>query len=244
MVEQQKEKEIVLLFKKLWGMITLNREYLDRLEYDKLVASYDEKYPVRPLYYSGNVVNLRNYKNMPLTIQVCDYIHVTQSMRDWIVEKELVFDKPVTIENVCVHIWKIYSEFTKHTKYRTDADLYGVNEQWIPNMSQFYITEKNKWIGDCENFALLCAGLIEASGVPRGLYRCTAGMTKLGGHCSLTAYDPIEKQWVQYETTATKPKVIFWGDDIYINTVWFSFDSTMSFSNKKTNDVEVRGDGK
>jgi len=239
MVEQQKENQIISLLKTLWGKISLSREELDRQSYDGLVNFYDSKYPVQPLYYAGSSVTIRG-KVKVLSIQVCDYLHVTQSMRDWIKEHDLVFDKPVSKQNVWEHIWKVYSEFTKHTKYVTDINLYYINEQWVSNMQQMYIMEDYKFAGDCENFSLLCAGLIQASGVPRGLYRVTAGMTKLGGHASLTAYSPDSDDWVQLETTSKYPYIVGENDQIYISNVWFSFDSEYSFSNRKIKQVEVK----
>lgn len=212
---------------------------MGRTEYDDLVAEFDSKYPRKFLFYAGTEIDLRG-PDKRLYVNVCDYIHVTQSMRDWIADKNLKFDKPVDVNSVWEHVWKVYSEFTKHTRYILDKDLYGVNEQWLPNMSQFYMVNRGKWLGDCENFALLCAGLIEASGVPRGLYRVTAGDTKLGGHATLTAYNPEEGDWVHLETTATKPRIIKEGEDIYIHNVWFSFDSRMAFTNKRIKNIEVK----
>jgi len=235
----KKGEEIIAEIKRLLGKIFLSKATLDRLEYDKLVEFYDNKYPTKTLRYFGTEVKMKTSIKR-LGIHVCDYIHVTQSMREWVERKELIFDKPVNMENVWSHIWKVYAEFTKYTRYKKDIDLFGVNEQWLSNMSQFYITSGNRWVGDCENFALFCAGLIEASGVPRGLYRVTAGNTKLGGHATLTAYDPSKEMWVQLETTATMPSEISETNPIYINTVWFSFDGYKAFTNKRIEQVEVR----
>lgn len=195
-----------------------------------LINFYDSKYENKTITYAGDTIRTKELGVLNPSIKVCDYIHTTQSMKDWIESKGLTFKDLPTSENISKHCWKIYSEFVKNTRYTEDIDLYGENEKWISNFEQMYVKKGNIWYADCENFANLCLGLILASGVPRGLARCFAGECKLSGHCSLSVWDWRTKGFEQWETTARVPKVVKTNEDIYISRVWFSYDNEKSFT--------------
>lgn len=196
----------------------------------QLIKYHNGKYPKNNITYKGILISDSIVKTRP-NILVTDYIHVTESMKKWIKSKKLEYKGDFTPESISKHAWKVYSEFVKHTKYYTDEKLYGINEYWVPTMEQFYIKNyAGKWVGDCENLALLCISLLYASGLPRGLFRIVAGDTDLGGHATLFVWDWRTNQFEQWETTATFPMQVQEHDKIAIKRVWFSFDIKYSWS--------------
>ena len=225
----------IMIKRKLTKLLSVNTEF------NTMVKGYDSKHKLNTRLYVGTPILTKKYGIMNPKIKVTDYITVIQSMKDWCKDKGLMFTKEPTPENVSRHAWNVYSNFTKLITYVTDKDLYGVDEFWQASSLQFYIKNKGKWVADCENFANLCLGLIFASGVPRGLCRVTCGMTKLGGHASLTCWDWRTKKFEQWETTSRYARKITEKDNININEVWFSFDNKYSWSNNKGNQVNLGG---
>jgi predicted transglutaminase-like cysteine proteinase len=227
-IENEKKLNEINLLKQQLSRYDLPKETVDLINY------YDSKYEKKDITYKGLAIKTisKEVGNINPLILVCDYAHTTKSMKEWIVKNNLLFNETSTPENISKHMWKIYSEFTKHTKYITDKYLYGEEEKWISNFEQFYIKNKDdKWVADCESFALLCFGLIIASGIPRGLVRITTGKTVNNfGHASLTCWDWRTKKFEQWETTSTYTMVVKETEPIYIKTIWFSFDNEKSFS--------------
>jgi predicted transglutaminase-like cysteine proteinase len=233
-MDEMKKNYNELLMNKDNIILGLNKElnkFLLPKDTQKLIDFYNDKYPKKPIRYKGYTIHTTKYGSLYPEIDVSDYIHITKSMRDFVKDNNLMFKGEMKPENLSKHAWKVYSFFTKKTRYILDMNLYGENENWLPSMLQMYVKRGDKFVGDCENMANLCASFIIASGVPSGLVRCFTGNTNSGyGHCSLSVWDYRTKGFEQWETTSKTPKQVKEKDGIYIKTVWFSYNDKDSWS--------------
>ena len=131
---------------------------LDTLD---LIEFYNTKQKVKDITYKGLEIENKQFKLVP-EIKVCDFIHITKSMKDILKDNNLIFTKKKTPRNISEHMWKIYVWFVTQTKYIRDIHLYGREEHWLSNFEQIYMKRFNKFYGDCENLANLCCAFIIA----------------------------------------------------------------------------------
>jgi len=209
--------------------LKLNQKAVIPTDTLQMFEYYNNKHKSKIIYYAGTNIKLRG-RNKQLSVRVCDYIHITESMRAWLRDNNLMYDGNYTKESLSKHAWKVYSKFVTTTKYVRDRVLHDVSEHWGNNLQLPYIRNRGKIEGDCESLCNYCVGLMIASGIPEDMLRNTVGGTKLGGHSSLTCWDWRTSKFEQWETTSTTPMVVGEDSDILIIKVWFSFTQTRSYS--------------
>ena len=122
----------------------------------------------------------------------------------------------------------IYKYTRQFVTYKYDKTKYGFNEFWqLPQLTH-YLGE-----GDCEDSANLLMSYFKAAGLPAWAFRNTCGMSSLGGHSTVYAYDFKDKKWRHLEATSrtTGTARSFHSlpdkktkDELWIDDVWYSFN--------------------
>ena len=135
---------------------------------------------------------------------------------------------------------RIYEEVLLMHRYRFDSDLFGDVEHWSGPWISFFLKVNGVRYMDCEDSSLLFMSLMKAAGVPRGFQRAVAGMTKLGGHCTVYVYNFEQEEWKHFETTASSSKIFSSknkSESIAIYDTWFSFDWKYAWSKEPAETV-------
>jgi len=196
-------------------------------------------YPAANIVYAGYTIKLKN-RNVTPEIRVQDFVHVLPSHRLWCEKRNLLLTTYVENnpdanfgELVNELMMDIYLAWLGSKTYVTDAELYGVDEQWAPALDTWYVRTM-----DCENSTLELMDLFEAAGLTgilRAFYWNVCGATFSGfGHSTLNAYDFRDDCFRHMETTATVtnlktfhdlPRWDNAADDSNIKDVWWSFNS-------------------
>ena len=126
-----------------------NQKFIMPADTTKLLKFYDEKYPTKTIYYAGYTVNFKGGPRK-ITTRVSDFITTSESMKQWLVDNNLMYKGDYTKESLSKHSWTL-TDFYCETKmyYETDIRTYGFNEHWIPNNIQWYIRKGDKLKADC-----------------------------------------------------------------------------------------------
>jgi len=211
-------------------------------------AEIRAKYPAAFICYKGFKIELKSGTITP-EIRLQDFVHVLPSHRNFCETRGLTLANYVENnpdiefgELVNELAWDIYLAWLDSKKYKTDADLYGVEEQWSSLLATWYVREM-----DCENSTLEYQALIEAAGLVgdlRAFFWNVCGSTYSGfGHSTLNAYDFRDDCFRHVETTLTVtnkksfhdlPRWDSSADLLNIRDVWFSFNSEMARHTFKT----------
>jgi predicted transglutaminase-like cysteine proteinase len=117
--------------------------------------------------------------------------------------------------SLCGPIKQIVHWVTKHIRYVTDIQNFGVPDYWL-----FPVETLELGSEDCDGLSLLTCSMLEAVGVPA---RCVMGQTPFGYHMWVEASDPVTGDW--YLIECTRGRIYDWEarqklryyPDIYFN---------------------------
>ena len=193
---------------------------------------YNNKYPTTPIYYSGRT--LPNTQKA-VKVDVRDFFTlndgIVQSIAKTLNRGDGKDDKTAL---ACLQ-WVI-----ENVGYVSDITKYKKGEFWCFSFETLTADSDGKYMGDCDDGAILLANLMILAGIPNWRVRINAGRvlnpyTKtVTGHAYVT-YFTDEHTWVVLDwcffqnLNEMKDRKNYKMNELY-KSVWFSFNDTKSWS--------------
>jgi predicted transglutaminase-like cysteine proteinase len=194
---------------------------------DILRDYYNNKYPTKPVYYRGRVLQGSNTR---FKVDVRDFFSLNDENLNNIV-KSLKLGAQTDNQKALNCIKWIIQNFP----YKSDTTNYSQREFWcMPYESLF------KKSGDCEDGAILLANMLLVAGIPNWKVRIVTGFVfepiskKQVGHAYVTFFDEENEKWVILDWCyyPNIKKIIDRGEykkETMYQDIWFSFNNTSSW---------------
>jgi hypothetical protein len=206
----------------------------------ELEEHWNNKHPKNPVIYTGRAIPSKcpTCKSNTLQDKVRIDVKTMLSANDYQLKKLAEVERLIGV-SYDETIWNIQKWVVKNIKYVGDDLSQGVLEYW-----QFPFETLNLRLGDCEDGALLLAGLAINSNVPAFRVRMVAGNVQPdvtapeGGHAYVMYLRESDNQWVAIDwcyledsAVPVASKKLFNQNSSYKN-IWFSFNQMFSWSKR------------